>query len=111
MKINLECIDASLRIDVENINIQIENVKKITRAWADGHTVVVSFNRWYGSEVKIEIKSVNNATQVAWWENDITKEWLRISRILLQQQLPAEWLQVIDEIRRVNGHVSIYGVI
>jgi len=107
MKINLECIDASLCIYANKINIPSEEVAKITQAWADGHTVVVSFNRWYGSEVKIEIKSVNNATQIAWWENDITKEWGKIARYLTRGQLPEEWIQIVEDMGREKGHVCI----
>ena len=107
MKINLESIDASLCIYVNKINIPSEEVAKITHAWAEGHAVVVSFNSWYGSELKIDIRTVNNATQLQRWEEDITRDWRKIAKVLIKGQLPQEWLQVIEEIRHVKGHVCI----
>ena len=109
MKINLECIDASLCMYVyaNNIKISAEDVAKITRAWADGHIVVVSFNQWYGSELIIDIRTVNNATQIHHWEKNITWEWRKIAQLLSKGQLPKEWLQVIDEIQHGKEHVCI----
>lgn len=107
MKINLECIDASLCIYANTINITSEEVAKITRAWAEGHAVVVSFNSWYGSELKIDIRSVNNATQIAWWEKDITMDWRKIAQVLSKGQLPEEWIQIVEDLGREKGHVCI----
>lgn len=102
--IELECIDASFCIYANKINIPSEEVAKITRAWAEGHTVVVAFNSWYGSELKIDIRTVNNATQLLRWERDITKDWKKIARNLTKGQLPQEWLQIIENIGHENRH-------
>ena len=97
MKINLECIDTAIRIDVDNIKIDLKALNRLTNAWAEGHAVVVNILIMLHGSPVINIKTINNRTQMQSGDIDITSKWRAIASILVKQHVPDEWLQLIND--------------
>ena len=94
--VELECIDTEICIDAHNLKINMEELEKINHAWSEGHIVVVAFHRWVDSDSKIDIRTINNLKLKMPWDMDITREWKSIASILAKQQLPDEWLRLVE---------------
>ena len=107
-KIELESINHSWEINLNNIKISNENLELTQKAWAENHHV---YYRVWGSDLKniwITIYTVSSPLSFRNMDEDITKDWNGISKMLKSGEIPDAWVYRAIETVKKNKEESYY---
>ena len=96
---DLSCHDYEFTIDLNDLNIEKDDLEKISEAWAEG------YNIYRKSEVfsKCYVKLVICATRINpnYTDAIVINDWKKIEPILINQEIPDDWISdVIEHIKK-----------
>lgn len=89
----LKSIDHSFSFDFSTMNLRDVDLLKVNKAWAEGHYVYMNFIGKDFKDVGIRIFTVTSKNGVDRQAEEITRDWIVISKLLVNDELPDEWVE------------------
>lgn len=84
--------------DIRKIKFNPKEIEKIYSAWAKGRPVVMGYSVAVGKKgisMRVSVFNVYSCCYIHPNAVNVTKDWLKIGPILMSNQIPSEWLELI----------------
>ena len=89
---DLISIDHSFEINLSKVNVKTEDLKKIQRAWAEGHFIYKYIKGRDFKDVGVEIFTVRSKNGVDKGAEEITRSWNEVLGMLRKNEIPDRWV-------------------